>query len=79
MIIPVRCFTCGKLIGDKYRWYLERVAELKEKRVKDKKPDIPEYFHNDFTEETPEAHVLNQLKLTRQCCRRHMLTHVDIE
>jgi DNA-directed RNA polymerase subunit N (RpoN/RPB10) len=37
MIIPVRCFTCGKLIGDKYRWYLERVAELKEQRVKDKK------------------------------------------
>lgn len=79
MIIPVRCFTCGKLIGDKYRWYLERVAELKENRVKDKKADIPEYFHIDFNEETPEAHVLNQLKLTRQCCRRHMLTHVDIE
>ena len=79
MIIPVRCFTCGKLIGDKYRWYLERVAELKEKRVKDKKSDIPEYFHIDFTEETPEAQVLNELRLTRQCCRRHMLTHVDIE
>ena len=79
MIIPVRCFTCGKLIGDKYRWYLERVAELKDQRVKDKKSDIPEYFHIDFTEETPEAHVLNKLRLTRQCCRRHMLTHVDIE
>ena len=75
MIIPVRCFTCGKLIGDKYRWYLERVADLKEKQKK----EIPEYFHIDFTEETPEAHVLNQLQLTRQCCRRHMLTHVDIE
>ena len=79
MIIPVRCFTCGKLIGDKYRWYLERVAELKDQRVKDKKSDIPDYFHIDFTKETPEAHVLNQLRLTRQCCRRHMLTHVDIE
>jgi DNA-directed RNA polymerase subunit N (RpoN/RPB10) len=79
MIIPVRCFTCGKLIGDKYRWYLERVAELKEKRVKDKKGEIPEYFHIDFTEETPESYVLNELRLTRQCCRRHMLTHVDIE
>ena len=75
MIIPVRCFTCGKLIGDKYRWYLERVADLKQKQKK----EIPEYFHIDFTEETPEAQVLNELQLTRQCCRRHMLTHVDIE
>ena len=75
MIIPVRCFTCGKLIGDKYRWYLERGADLKQKQKK----EIPEYFHIDFTEETPEAQVLNELQLTRQCCRRHMLTHVDIE
>ena len=54
-------------------------AKQKEQRVKDKKGEIPEYFHIDFTEETPEAQVLNQLRLTRQCCRRHMLTHVDIE
>lgn len=23
MIIPVRCFTCGKVIGNKYDWYLD--------------------------------------------------------
>jgi DNA-directed RNA polymerase subunit N (RpoN/RPB10) len=79
MIIPVRCFTCGKPIADKYRWYLERVAELKEQRSQSKKKEIPEYFQLDFTEETPEAQVMNQLELSRPCCRRHMLTHVDIE
>jgi len=72
MIIPVRCFTCGKVIGDKYRWFLEQVAEIKGKKQND-------YFHLDFTGETAEAIVLAKLKLTRQCCRRHMLTHVDIE
>ena len=76
MIIPVRCFTCGKVIGDKYRWYLEQVAELKAKPGKTEKT---EYFHLDFTGETAEAIVMNRLNLTRQCCRRHMLTHVDIE
>ena len=25
MIIPVRCFTCGKVIGDKWEKYLEKV------------------------------------------------------
>ncbi|MEE9150900.1 MAG: DNA-directed RNA polymerase subunit N [Thermoplasmata archaeon] len=25
MIIPVRCFTCGKLISDSYEAYIQRV------------------------------------------------------
>ena len=29
MIIPVRCFTCGKVIGNKYETYLKRVNEKK--------------------------------------------------
>ena len=29
MIIPVRCFTCGKVVGDKYLKYLELVKENK--------------------------------------------------
>ena len=27
---------------------------------------------------TPEGKVLDRLNLTKMCCRRHMLTHVDI-
>jgi DNA-directed RNA polymerase subunit N (RpoN/RPB10) len=80
MIIPIRCFTCGKPIADKYRWYLERVDELKAEMVKNKK-ELPEYFHLglDVKDKTPEAQIMDQLGITRQCCRRHMLTHVDIE
>ena len=29
MIIPVKCFTCGHILGDKYLYYLRRVRELK--------------------------------------------------
>jgi len=25
MIIPVRCFTCGKVVGNKYEKYLELI------------------------------------------------------
>ena len=27
MILPVRCFTCGKLIGDKYKEFITRTRE----------------------------------------------------
>jgi len=27
MIVPVRCFTCGKVIGDKYKEFLIRTKE----------------------------------------------------
>lgn len=55
MIIPVRCFTCGLVIGDKYQEFLDLVAE-------------------GYTEEES----MNALQLSRFCCRRMMLTHVDM-
>ena len=35
MIIPVRCFTCGKVIGNKWEKYQELIAEYEEKKVLD--------------------------------------------
>jgi len=37
------------------------------------------YLTKDHIEKTPEGVVLDDLRLTNVCCRRHMLTHVDIE
>ncbi len=34
MIIPIRCFTCGKLIADKYEDYIRMQAEgMKAKEI----------------------------------------------
>lgn len=30
MIIPVRCFTCGKVVGDKYEQYVKFLVETYE-------------------------------------------------
>ena len=87
MIIPIKCFTCGKVLADLYRWYLRRVRELKmansggheggglealldESKVR--------YFAKGGIK-TEEGQVLDELNLDLQCCRRHMLTHVDID
>jgi hypothetical protein len=29
-IIPVRCFTCGKVVGDKWNEYLQLLTEMSE-------------------------------------------------
>ena len=55
MIIPVRCFTCGKVIGDKWDVYISLVQ-------------------SDYEEKD----ALDQLGLTRYCCRRMLFTHVDL-
>jgi len=55
MIIPIRCFSCGKVVGDKWNPYLEHLALG-----------------------TSEGDALDELQLKRYCCRRMVLTHVDL-
>tara|TARA_B100000035_G_scaffold266663_1_gene239437 strand:- start:29 stop:262 length:234 start_codon:yes stop_codon:yes gene_type:complete len=77
MIIPVKCFTCGKVLGNKYRFY---VREISKKKV-EKNLDVNkiEYLTKNTFDKTIEGEVLDKLRLNKYCCRRHMLTHVDIE
>ena len=77
MIIPVKCFTCGKVLADKYRYYKEEVNKMNTN--KDLGVDDIIYFTTDNTDKTNNGIVLDNLKLKKICCRRHMLTHVDIE
>lgn len=82
MIIPIKCFTCGMVIADKYRYYTEEVRKKKlSKRGNDTSIDIDKvvYLTKEFHEKTPEGEVLDVLNMKKMCCRRHFLTHVDIE
>lgn len=55
MIIPVRCFSCGKVVGDKWESFSTRVA----------------------AGEHPKD-VLDDLGIERYCCRRMLLSHVEL-
>ena len=77
MIIPVKCFTCGTLLGDKYRFYLQEVRRIKFQENLETEKVI--YLSENNVKKTPEGEVLDMLKLNKICCRRHMLTHVDLE
>lgn len=73
MLIPVRCFSCGKVLGDKYAFYQREVRS-----AKGVASDVVEYISPETTEKTVEGKVMDKLNLHKLCCRRHILTHVDI-
>ena len=77
MLIPVKCFTCGNVIGDKYRYYVREVRRKKAAGGMD--VDRIQYLTKDVIDKTVEGETLDSLGLNKMCCRRHMLTHVDIE
>jgi DNA-directed RNA polymerase subunit N len=82
MIIPVKCFTCGNVIANKYRYYQAEVRKRKlAKKVGSDSFDIDKvvYLTKEFHDKTPEGDVLDELNMKKMCCRRHFLTHVDIE
>ena len=55
MIIPVRCYTCGKPIGAYWEDFKKRV---------------------DKDEEAQK--VLDEMGITRYCCRRMLISHTDL-
>jgi len=77
MIIPVKCFSCGTVLADKYRFYQAEVRRIKISRGLN--VDKVVYLTKENIEKTPEGNVLDDLGLKNVCCRRHMLTHVDVE
>ncbi|KAL1301788.1 hypothetical protein AAFC00_005983 [Neodothiora populina] len=55
MIIPIRCFSCGKVVADLW----ERYLKLLDSGMQD-------------------GAAMDELGLTRYCCRRMLMTHVDL-
>jgi DNA-directed RNA polymerase subunit N len=56
MMIPIRCFSCGQVVGDKWEEFNTRVNQKKEDSGK----------------------VLDDMKVTRYCCRRMLVSHIDL-
>lgn len=56
MICPVRCFSCGQVVADKYDEYVRLITQ--EKKTCEEALDI--------------------LGINKYCCRRMLLTHVEV-
>ena len=55
VIVPIRCFTCGALIADKWNEFSRRVSRGED-----------------------PGKVLDDLGVKRYCCRRMLLSHVEL-
>ena len=79
MIIPVRCFTCGSVISDKWVKYQELVDKY---RIETKQADVElldiDALVSESNEPTAEYKALKDLEVIRVCCRRHFLCNVDM-
>ena len=76
MIIPVRCFSCNKLIGDKYVIY----QELNNKINPDNNVVTIDsnLINSGEIGASEQGKILDDLNIKRYCCRRMFLTQVDI-
>ena len=73
MIIPIRCFTCGKVLVDKHEFYKKEI-QLKKGNNDPSILDV----NSKTIQKTVEGEILDKLGLTRYCCRRVMLTSTDL-
>jgi DNA-directed RNA polymerase subunit N (RpoN/RPB10) len=72
MIIPIRCFTCGKIMADKIDYYNEELEKLKAQ-----KKDVNDPLYKNF-DKIHTKEILDNLGLTRYCCRRNLISNVDL-
>jgi DNA-directed RNA polymerase I, II, and III subunit RPABC5 len=78
MIIPVRCFTCNKVVGHLWEEYQAKIQQNYLEQ------DIKNHRRNRFVSletlenKTFEGKVLDEMGLKKYCCRRMLLSHVDL-
>ena len=65
--------NCGKLIADKWRYYQAAL-----KKLKGEQSEVPYYMDGTTVPDTPEKKILDELGLSRPCCRKHFLTQKDL-
>lgn len=77
MIIPVRCYTCGKVLADKYEYYERELLRKKLALNSNADPLIININAQDI-KKTIAGEILDELGLHRLCCRKVMLTSINI-
>jgi DNA-directed RNA polymerase subunit N len=70
MLIPIRCFTCGKVMADIADYYEKEKGKIEE-------PTEINSVYKNF-EKIHTGHILDKLGLKRYCCRRNLIANIDM-
>jgi len=74
MIIPIRCFTCNRVLASKYNAFKkerDKISSEKDILTGDPEPDIIEKSEKNME-------IFKKLGIDRYCCKRHLLTHINL-
>ena len=82
MIIPIRCFTCGEITGNKWKLFTEILDEKKKesnKVINNNNLDM-EYIDTTSKSVTKslDGEALDEIGLHKYCCRRMILGNVNL-
>lgn len=79
MIIPIRCFTCGSVLSDKWIKYQD-LCNIYRKDTNETDIEVLDIdaLNSSDTKPTAEWKALKDLNVERVCCRRHFLCNVDM-
>lgn len=78
MIIPIRCVSCGSVIADKWLYYERQVKKLEEEVEEKRKKGEDDGPQHKNMDNIPRGKILDELGLTRLCCRRHFIANVSM-
>ena len=71
MIIPIRCYTCNRIVAGKWQLYVDKVKEYG--------GDSKELeYLSSVTTKTAAGKALDDLGMDRPCCRALFLGHVEL-
>ena len=82
MIIPIRCFTCNKVTGDKWSPFVQLITEKKKISTEQVNNELDiEYIKvtdDGSIKKSIEGLCLDEIGMTRYCCRRMFLGNVHL-
>ena len=76
MIIPIRCTSCGKVIAHLWEDYANKLQQEYNQKVP--LSDLKQIKDIQDSDESVEKKLLDEMGLHRYCCRRMILSHVDM-
>ena len=73
MIIPIRCFTCGKVTGDSWDSFCKKVTSYK---TNDEASH--EFINVEKVKKMAAGQALDELGFKKMCCRVVFLSHINL-
>jgi len=88
MIIPIRCFTCNRVLASKYEKYRKLLEDEDQRRIERSLPKLDNILSGDDLSIDPTSHssevtilhkgIFEKIGVDRYCCKRCLISHVDL-